>query len=72
MREKLSMKLVVDDGLCLACGACVGVCAFNALTLSNRRLVVAEEACQACHLCEKVCPVGALMMVESPAAEGVR
>ena len=43
MREKLSMKLVVDDGLCLACGACVGVCAFNALTLSNRRLVVAND-----------------------------
>ena len=65
----LVLVLVVDDLLCLACGACVGVCAFNALTLNNRHLQVDHAACEACRFCEETCPVGALTLVERAAVE---
>lgn len=67
--SKPNLKIVVDDRLCLACGACVGVCAFNALTLLNRRLVVNQTACEGCRFCEKTCPVDALTLMESDLSE---
>ena len=72
MSAKNNLVLVVDDLLCLACGACVGICAFNALTLNNRRLQVDHTACEACRLCGETCPLGALALVENLAAEAGR
>ena len=69
MHVKDNLRLCVDDRLCLACGACVGVCAFNALTLLNRRLIIDHNACEACRFCEKTCPVDALTFVEQPTLE---
>ncbi len=45
---------------CLRCGACVGVCPFLALELSEQGIVFFKEKCTLCGICEKVCPVGAI------------
>lgn len=62
-------QLVIDYRLCLSCGACVGVCPFNALTLVNLHLIANSARCEGCRFCVKTCPVDALSLVE-PAAKG--
>ncbi len=52
-------KDVVDTGVCVECGTCVGVCPEQVLSLSysNGRLVpVLEGKCKSCGLCYEFCP----------------
>jgi len=70
MSSKPNRTLAINHNLCLACGACVGVCFFNALYLANHFLKVNQSACEGCRFCEKTCPVDALSLVESPAVGG--
>lgn len=69
MTPRSTRTLVINHDLCLACGACVGVCAFNALYLANHHLRVDLIACGGCRFCEKTCPVKALKLVEVSPAE---
>lgn len=50
----------VDEAVCETCGACVGVCPADALSMEGNRLAVDETACIGCEACVEVCPVGAL------------
>jgi heterodisulfide reductase subunit A len=47
---------------CKACGLCVKVCPYNAITLdkANKRINVVEAACGGCGTCAAECPSGAL------------
>ncbi len=46
--------------LCMRCGACVGVCPFMALELSEHGIKRDPEKCTLCGLCAKACPAGAI------------
>lgn len=49
----------VDSSLCLRCGACVGVCPFDAIEASDTN-VRPNERCTDCGICRKICPMGAI------------
>jgi ferredoxin len=55
-------KVVVKNNpnKCLYCGACVGVCPTQALTLKDTKIVVDEKKCISCGACVKICPVAAM------------
>lgn len=53
--------VVVDDGVCDRCGACICVCQDMALVLTDR-IGVDHKACTRCGRCVRVCPYGALSM----------
>jgi len=65
-------KLEIDRDACLYCGACVGVCPAEALTLRETDLRLDESKCTLCRLCVDFCPVGALSVrpVPGPAPAG--
>ena len=50
---------VIDQGLCVACGACAGVCPVQAISMENSRQEaepVLTGNCSTCGICMKVCP----------------
>ena len=59
---KTTVPEIVRDKLCLGCGTCEGICAFNAISMvyssMNRTYVprINEEECTYCGLCYEVCP----------------
>ena len=59
--------LEINKEECTACGACVDVCPFGALSLVDDTLKV-DEQCNACGACLDVCPVDALSLPERPEA----
>jgi ferredoxin len=54
------MEWKIDRKKCLACGACVAVCPFLAVELTNNQIVNNKEKCTACGICSRVCPVKAI------------
>ncbi len=59
---------VVDESQCIACGACVDVCQFGALTLDGTARVDAVR-CVGCGVCALACPQHALSLAARPADE---
>jgi heterodisulfide reductase subunit A len=53
---------IIFEGKCKACGLCVKVCPYNAITLNKdlKRIEIAEAACGGCGTCAAECPFGAL------------
>lgn len=47
------------EGECVLCGACVGVCPVDNLTIVGGELKIGE-GCIGCGSCEKICPVEAI------------
>ena len=58
----------VDESLCIACGACMEACSFNALTLEET-IVVNEQRCVGCGVCVHTCPTEALKLKRRPEDE---
>lgn len=56
----------VDQDLCIACGDCVEVCPFQALSLDDYAVVVDEESCMGCGVCASQCVEEALTLVLEP------
>ena len=52
--------MIVDNNICLHCGACVGTCPSNAIFLQETSTIVFLPGCSECGLCVTVCPVGAI------------
>ena len=46
-------------GDCIGCGACVGACPVEAITLDGAVAVIDPEKCISCGACAGICPVGA-------------
>jgi heterodisulfide reductase subunit A len=55
---------VVDSDLCTGCGACVGVCPYNAIIQEKKKDVpfIIEAACAGCGTCGAACRFGAIEM----------
>ena len=52
--------MIVDNDICLHCGACVGVCPTNSIFLFGTSTIAFLASCTECATCSKVCPVGAI------------
>ena len=45
---------------CIGCGACVGACPTNAISVAaNGQAVIDPKKCISCGTCYAICPVGA-------------
>lgn len=52
-----------EEGLCIACSACVAICPMNALEESlSGAIQLSPERCIGCGLCTTRCPTGALVL----------
>jgi Na+-translocating ferredoxin:NAD+ oxidoreductase subunit B len=60
---------VVDDALCIGCGACEERCSFDAIAVTDGLAVVDPLRCVGCGQCTLVCPVDALRLVRRPEEE---
>jgi ferredoxin len=56
-----------DHDLCMGCGECVDVCAYQARSLEEDIMVVQSGQCYGCSACEYVCPEDAIVMVQREA-----
>ncbi len=56
----LDKVIAIDQDLCLVCGACVGACPANAMSLDSTSLHILRELCTMCERCVELCPVTAL------------
>ena len=69
-----SVRPIIYQELCTACGACVEVCPHHALVLADDTVILDPAIeCEYCGTCEEVCPTEAiqrpfLVMFEQPAA----
>ena len=53
---------VIDERLCTACGTCIEVCRFGAITEVDGRCHVDPLACEGCTLCARACVPEAIRM----------
>jgi len=53
------MPAVVNEDICIGCGACSAFCPNDAISVSDKASVDAER-CVDCGNCEGGCPVGAI------------
>ncbi len=45
---------------CAACGTCIAVCPFTAITIGRVKAEIDMKKCTKCLICVKACPVGAI------------
>ncbi len=50
------IKFIVDEKLCVVCGACVSFCPVNAITVVDEAPVIDEDKCIGCGICNIHCP----------------
>lgn len=61
----LEKKISLDGDKCIDCGACVGLCPVDALSLDKQmKLQLDENKCIQCKACVEACPVDALSIEE--------
>jgi heterodisulfide reductase subunit A-like polyferredoxin len=60
---------VVDEDLCIGCGACEERCQFGAIAVPDGIAAVDPMRCVGCGQCTLVCPVDALSLTRRPEDE---
>ena len=62
--EPLQQDIRIDPEKCTHCGACVGQCPTDALSVEEgtRRVVFDSEQCVACQACVPACPYAAVFV----------
>lgn len=74
-RDRDTVRVVADSGLCVSCLACARVCPSDAITYRHvagvRRPVVDESRCTACGRCTEVCPGYHLPGADEPMEPGI-
>ena len=60
--ELTTAEIVIDDGVCVHCGLCTGVCPTESLTLNpvTYKLEFQQQTCIVCEQCVPTCPVQAI------------
>ncbi len=59
-----SKKIAYVDKLCVACGTCIKVCPFGAITVKNGiRAEVDPGKCVGCGKCAKACPASVIEII---------
>jgi NAD-dependent dihydropyrimidine dehydrogenase PreA subunit len=61
--------MIVNDQLCLHCGACVGSCPTNSIFLHETASVEFLSTCIECELCVIVCPVGSIGVISKSSSK---
>ena len=56
------LHFIVNEDLCYGCGACIGLCPTNALSMKGLLALVEQSQCTYCELCIPSCPVDALLI----------
>ena len=60
----------VDKNVCVACGACAGVCPKGAIAIYRGCFAVVDaDKCVGCGLCAKTCPAGCIAVAERSEAK---
>jgi len=59
----------LDAERCVGCGACAGICPFDAITVVDGRAVIDRARCMGCGVCVAACPQSALAL-ERDASKG--
>ena len=52
--------MTIDRETCVGCGACVGTCPANAISLNDGKAVIDQDICVKCGACADTCPVSAI------------
>lgn len=58
------MPIGNDFKKCISCGACLGVCPVNCMTMENGKIIIDNEKCINCMACVRICPVSANFKIE--------
>lgn len=59
--KKLAKRISLDRDRCIDCGACVGLCPVDALSMDRKmKLKLREDKCIQCKACVVACPMKAL------------
>ena len=67
MATQSKRHAVVDTTLCVACGACMGICPRSAITVWKGSYSVVDDAlCVGCGLCAKECPASVIRVEARP------
>jgi len=53
-------EAVIDPNVCIACGQCVDLCRFNAITEADGEFRVNPLQCEGCKVCVTLCPAQAI------------
>lgn len=56
--------IAVKETVCETCGACIGVCPVDAISMGSAAVIIDRDTCINCGACVRVCPVAALEPVE--------
>ena len=57
------MPRIIDPDECISCGACVEVCADDAISEAGDVYEIDPEKCTDCATCEEECPVDCISAV---------
>jgi L-aspartate semialdehyde sulfurtransferase ferredoxin len=59
---ELKAEILKDEGRCVDCCACYGVCPTKAITISDWKMVLNNDECIRCKACIEACPTRALKL----------
>jgi anaerobic sulfite reductase subunit C len=60
-----AVEPLLDQELCITCGACVKRCPAKAMTIENKTLTINYDTCLSCGVCTRICPKQALKVGQS-------